>query len=147
MGKYPGKLDDLVHAEDEIHPDHRQLPPERRAEGDRDDDPPHGDQQALGFPRLRRFSPSTLPTRIPLALPIPVLMQITRFFTTVTMELAAVASVPRWPMMTEYTVTPPPQAISFKKMGKLYFQNSRSRAKSIRNSFLPFTRTTPDARK
>ena len=48
MGIYPGELDDLVHAEDEIHPDHRQLPPERRAEGDRDDDSPHGDQQALG---------------------------------------------------------------------------------------------------
>ena len=61
--------------------------------------------------------PSRFPTIILPPYPKPVQPQIKRFLVIFAIELAAIASEPRCPSMTEYIVNPPPQASSLKSTG------------------------------
>ncbi|GFH93454.1 hypothetical protein IMSAGC002_04731 [Lachnospiraceae bacterium] len=74
------------------------------------------------------FSPIIFPSRIPPALAIPKQSMVPKFLTTITNELAATASVPRCPIITEYMENATLQDISFPKAGKESLTKS---AKSI----------------
>ena len=61
------------------------------------------------FACARLPCPSSLPMMMPAPVPIPRHRQAARFFAICAMELAATASVPRCPMITDVMVNPQPQ--------------------------------------
>ena len=74
--------------------------------------------------RTRFPLPSSFPTMIPLPEPMPMQRQEIRFFTIPAMELAATASLPRWPIITVNMVKPQPQTSSLAITGEVYLTKS-----------------------
>ena len=70
-----------------------------------------------------RPAPNALPTMILPAFPSPRQRQTTRFLEILAIPLAATASPPICPIITEYMVNPPPQISSFKSTGTVLFRN------------------------
>ena len=66
--------------------------------------------------------PSSFPTRMPPPFARPLQKQTIRFFTIFAIELAATASFPRCPMMTEYIENPIPHTRLSANIGAEYFQ-------------------------
>ena len=64
------------------------------------------------------FSPMMFPRRMPPALAMPKQRMVPKLRTTTTKELAATASVPRWPMITEYMEKATLQLMSFPSAGR-----------------------------
>ena len=74
--------------------------------------------EAYSFARSMSPSPITLPSRMPPALAVPKQRTVPKFRTTTTRELAATASEPICPRMTEYMEKATLHARSLRRAGR-----------------------------